>query len=107
MLTKVNEGVIKLTDYVRIASENPARLFHIYPKKGAIRINSDADFTIVDLEKEGEIRSEKLHSKTKGTPFDGWRVKGIPVYTIVRGSVVMDHGQIVGGDREAGAPPEI
>lgn len=48
------------------------------------------------MEKDGVIKSEKLHSKTRVTPFDGFHVKGIPIYTIVRGNVVMDHGQIMG-----------
>jgi len=96
MLTQVNEGKLSLTAYVKAASESPAKLFNIYPKKGAIQVGSDADFTIVDMEKEGIISSEKLHSKTKVTPFDGWKVKGLPVYTIVRGKVVMKNGEIVG-----------
>lgn len=96
MLTQVNEGRLSLMTYVKLASENPARLFNLYPKKGTIQIGTDADFTIVDMAKEGVINSEKLHSKTKITPFDGWRVKGLPVYAIVRGNVVMKDGEIVG-----------
>lgn len=96
MLTQVNEGRLSLMTYVKLASENPARLFNLYPKKGTIQIGTDADFTIVDMAKEGVINSEKLHSKTKITPFDGWGVKGLPVYAIVRGNVVMKDGEIVG-----------
>jgi dihydroorotase len=96
MLTQVNEGRLSLPNYVKLASENPARLFNLYPRKGTIQIGSDADFTIVDMAKEGIIESAKLHSKTKITPFDGWKVKGLPVYTIVRGKVVMKDGEIVG-----------
>jgi len=96
MLTQVNEGRLSINTYVKHASENPARLFNLYPLKGTIQIGSDADFTIVDMGKEGVIQSEKLHSRTKITPFDGWRVKGLPVYTIVRGKVVMKDGEVVG-----------
>ncbi len=85
--------------YVKLASENPARLFNLYPRKGTIQIGTDADFTIVDMGKEGFINSEKLHSKSRVTPFDGWRVKGLPVYAIVRGNVVMKDGEIVGKPR--------
>jgi dihydroorotase len=96
MLTQVNEGRLSINTYVKHASENPARLFNLYPRKGTIQIGSDADFTIVDMAKEGTLQSEKLHSKTKITPFDGWKVKGLPVYTIVRGKSVMKDGEIVG-----------
>ena len=99
MLTQVNEGRLSINTYVKHASENPARLFNLYPLKGTIQIGSDADFTIVDMGKEGVIQSEKLHSRTKITPFDGWRVKGLPVYTIVRGKVVMRDGEVVGKPR--------
>jgi len=96
MLTQVNEGRLSINSYVKLASENPARLFNLYPRKGTIQVGSDADFTIVDMEREGVIQSEKLHSKTKITPFDGWRVKGLPIYTIVRGRIVMKDGEVIG-----------
>jgi dihydroorotase-like cyclic amidohydrolase len=96
MLTQVNEGRLSLSAYVKLASENPAKLFNLYPRKGTIKIGTDADFTIVDMAKEGVLSSEKLHSKTKVTPFDGWKVKGMPIYTIVRGNLVMKDGEIIG-----------
>jgi dihydroorotase len=95
MLTQVNEGRLPITRYVQLSSEAPAKLFGIYPRKGALQVGSDGDLTIVDMKKESQIKSEKLHSKTKMTPFDGMKVKGMPIYTIVRGNVVMDHGQLV------------
>ena len=96
MLTQVNEGRLSLSAYVKLASENPARLFNLYPQKGTIKIGTDADFTIVDMAKESVLSSEKLHSKSKVTPFDGWKVKGVPIYSIVRGNVVMKDGEITG-----------
>ena len=105
MLTQVNEGRLSINTYVKHASENPARLFNLYPRKGVIQIGSDADFTIVDMAKEGIIQSKKLHSKTKITPFDGWKVKGLPVCTIVRGKVVMKDGEIVGKPQGEFIPP--
>jgi len=96
MLTQVNEGKISLNQYVKLASENPARLFNMYPEKGSFKIGTDADFTIVDMQKESVIDKSKLQSKCKLTPFDGYKVKGLPVYTIVRGNMVMKDGQIVG-----------
>ena len=61
-----------------------------------IRIGYDADITIVDMNREGTISRNALHSKSKVTAFDGFPIKGIPVQTIVRGKTVMKDGQIVG-----------
>jgi dihydroorotase len=96
MLTQVSKGRLTLNHYVKVASENPAKVWQMYPKKGAIRLGSDGDVTIVDMDKEMTIDSNKLHSKNKPTPWGGWKVKGVPVYTIVRGHVQMKDGEPVG-----------
>lgn len=96
MLNAASEGKIKLQDITRLLSEGPAKLFNIYPKKGSIRIGADADITIVDMEKESIIKREKLHSKSKVTAYDCFRIKGVPVQTIVRGTTVMKEGKIIG-----------
>lgn len=77
-------------------SENPARLAGIFPRKGAIQIGSDADFTVVDMNAEKTIKEEDVISKEEVTPWEGYTAKGIPVYTVVRGKLVMDNGKIVG-----------
>jgi len=96
MLTEVNKGRMTLNHYIKLASENPAKIWQFYPKKGAIRLGSDGDVTIVDMNKESVIDGNKLHSKNKPTPWHGWRVKGVPVCTIVRGHVQMRDGEPVG-----------
>lgn len=96
MLTQVNQGRLSLNDYVRLAAENPARIFNLYPRKGVVAVGADADFTIVDMERSATISSQRLHSRSSTTPFDGWKVKGVPVITIVRGRVVMKDGEING-----------
>ncbi len=96
VLTEVNRGRLTLSQYVRLAAENPARVWGLYPRKGALMVGSDADVVIVDLQRESVIRAEALRSKCKLTPFDGTKVKGLPVCTIVRGRVVMRDGEIVG-----------
>lgn len=97
MLTRVNEGKILLEDIARTMSESVAKIFGLYPKKGALQVGSDADFTIVDMTKEKIIKAEEM--RTEGREFavyDGWRVKGIPVATIVNGALIMAEGEIVG-----------
>ncbi len=96
MLTEVNKGRLDLEQYVRLASENPARIWGLYPKKGAVQVGSDADFVLVDLKKTGVIESAKLHNKNRLTPFDGWKIQGVPRYTVLRGRVIMADGEIVG-----------
>ena len=107
MLTLVNRGLLSLSRLVKMGSENPAKIFGIYPKKGAILVGSDADFTIVDMKMEKTIKAEELHSKQKITPFDGFRVKGLPVYTIVRGEIVAERGEIISGPRGRFTKPPL
>jgi dihydroorotase len=92
----VNAGRMTLQQFVRATSDGPARTWDMWPQKGAIRIGSDGDLTIVDLKKAGVIRDDELHSKNHVTPFDGDETLGGPVGTIVRGQIVMREGEIVG-----------
>jgi dihydroorotase len=94
MLTCVDKGLLTLSRYVRLASEGPAKAWGLYPKKGSIAVGSDADFTIVDTKKEWKIDPAKFASKAKFSPFEGFKAKGAAVYTIVRGGVVMDRGDV-------------
>jgi len=96
MLTQFNKGRIGLGRLVEATSEMPAKIFNLYPRKGAIQVGSDADLVIVDLNRKGRILGERLHSKIRHTPFEGWEVQGIPVMTMVRGMKVMEEGEILG-----------
>ncbi len=96
MLTQVNAGRLSLNRYVKAQAEGPARAWNLWPRKGNLGRGGDGDLTIVDLQQEGVVDRSRLHSKSKVTPFHGFRVKGMPVYTIVRGHVVMKHGELYG-----------
>jgi dihydroorotase len=102
----VNAGRMSLQQFVRATSEGPARTWDLFPRKGTIRVGSDADLTIVDLAAEGVIRDEELHSKNAVTPFDGTRTKGAPVGTIVRGRIVMRDGALTGAPAGRAVRPE-
>ena len=92
----VNRGKLSLVKLVEICCANPAKFFGIYPQKGTIEIGSDADIVIVDLQKEMEVRADKLHHISDFTPYEGWKIRGWPVLTMVRGKVIAEEGRIVG-----------
>ena len=96
MLNAVNEGRMTLQDIARFCALQPAQRFGLYPRKGALELGADADITIVDLAQEAVFRKADMHSRAGHTSWEGMRVKGMPVQTIVRGQVVMDEGRIVG-----------
>jgi allantoinase len=98
MLTAVNQGRIDLPTLTQLMSENVARLYGLYPRKGVIQVGADADLVIVDMDKEMTIDRRRLYTKQKDVArlFDGWRAVGVPVMTILRGSVVMRDGEITG-----------
>ncbi|VVD87797.1 L-hydantoinase [Pandoraea iniqua] len=96
VLNAVNEGKLTLQDVARLCAEAPAKRFGQYPKKGRIQCGADADFTIVDMAQTQTFTVADMHTKAGYTAWEGIRTTGMPVYTIVRGETVMDHGKIVG-----------
>ena len=103
MLTQVRAGRLSLTDYVRLSSTNPARAFGLYPAKGALLPGSDADIALVDLECADTVAAERFRSRSKITPFEGMKVVGMPVHTLVRGRFVMKDRSVVEDSRGWGA----
>lgn len=88
MLDQVSRGRLTLEHYVRISAENPARAFGLWPAKGRIEAGAQADIAVVDMERSETIAAARLHSRAKITPFEGARVTGVPVHTLVRGRFV-------------------
>lgn len=92
----VNKGRITLEKLVEVLCYNNAKAFGIYPQKGAIRVGSDADLVIVDLEKKVKLRAVNQHYAISDyCLYEGWEVKGWPVLTMLRGTVVVDDGRMV------------
>lgn len=94
VLSLVKEGFISLSKVVEILSEKPAELFNL--DKGKLQENNDADLILVDLKKEWTIKGSELHGKTKFTPFEGRKVVGRVIKTILRGELIYDDGEIIG-----------
>ncbi|MEZ2716310.1 dihydroorotase [Niallia circulans] len=95
LLNAVSEEKISLVDACKLLSENPAKQYGIYPQKGSLQVGTDADITIVDMKKKHTIKREELHSKSKVTAYNQTPITGMPVATIVRGTKVMENGQII------------
>ncbi len=87
---------LALARVAELASANPARAFGLYPRKGGIAVGSDADLTVVDLDREVTVTPEALHSAQDFTPFAGMRVRGWPSVTLLRGQVVYADGSVRG-----------
>lgn len=95
MLDHVANGRLSIERFVDLTSHGPQRLFGIRGK-GRIAVGYDADFTIVDLQRQETITDEQVASRAGWTPYHGKRVTGWPVGTIVRGRRVMWDGEIIG-----------
>lgn len=95
MLDHVKQGRLSLERLVDLTSAGPARIYNI-AGKGRIAMGYDADFTIVDMKAERIITNDWIESRCGWTPFDGQKVTGWPVATIVRGQTVMRDGQLLG-----------
>ncbi len=95
----ITEGFYKrnlpLEKIAELTSYNPAKGHNLYPKKGTIMIGTDADFALVDLQKEQVVTRELLHSAQDFSPFEGVPLKGWPVSTILRGQVIYRDGELM------------
>ena len=79
---------------VRLLCVNPCKIYDVL-NKGKIKIGYDADLTIIDLNKEFIISNNWIASKSKWTPFDNQKIKGMPIFTIVNGKIVMSENEII------------
>lgn len=81
---------VPLSTIIKITSENPAKRFGLYPKKGSLEIGTDADFTVLDIDLPFKVNEQELHSKGKYSPFNGEIFDCSIDKTIVRGEIVFD-----------------
>jgi dihydropyrimidinase len=91
-----HKGRISLARICDCLTAAPARIFQIAERKGHIRVGHDADVTLVDLDLIREVVPAELGSYSDYSLYEGWRLKGWPVSTVVRGEVVMERGKITG-----------
>ncbi|MCL1080063.1 dihydropyrimidinase [Parashewanella spongiae] len=91
----VNKGRITANEFVALTSTNSAKIFNIYPQKGAIQIGSDADFVLWDQNRNKKISLKTQKSKVDFNIFEGMKVTGIPVCTILAGKVAYRDGDVI------------
>src|SRR3990172_8183813 len=89
-LKLVHEGILTISEAVRKLSFNPASI--LKSNKGTLSVGADADITIIDPNVEWTVDSSQFKSKSRNTPFDGWKLKGRAMQTIVGGNYSAECG---------------
>ena len=92
----VGKGRLTMERLVEVVSTGPARLFGLYPRKGAVMAGSDADLVVIDPDKEVALSAETLHMNVDYTLYEGFTLKGYPVVTMSKGKVICSNGQFFG-----------
>ncbi len=92
----VGKGRISLNEFVALTATNHAKTYGLYPKKGTIAVGSDADLAIWDPKREVTISQSLLHGGCDYTPYEGIKVTGWPLSTMVRGTFVVRDGELTG-----------
>ena len=82
-LKLVDEKILSMGDVIKKLTSTPADIFNL--KAGSLSLNNEADILIFNPNLEYSIDISKFHSKSKNSPFDGWKVKGKVIHTLVKG----------------------
>jgi dihydroorotase-like cyclic amidohydrolase len=98
LLAQVRAGKLRIEDIVRTCCEQPARIFDLYPRKGAIALGSDADLVLIDLDHISSVHIDQLKTKAKACArlYESREIGGKILLTMVRGRPVMKNGNILG-----------
>ncbi len=86
----VNSRKLSLQQFVALTSTNAARIFGLYPRKGALLPGSDADIVIWDPDKKVKYGVELSHQRTDYNLYEGWELTGYPVKVFLRGHLIVD-----------------
>ncbi|HEX2056207.1 MAG TPA: dihydroorotase [Nitrospiraceae bacterium] len=90
-LALVDEGVLNLESAVAKFTTEPAKAFGL--AKGSLTVGADADVVVVDPQAQWEVDPTRFRSKSRNTPFTGWKVKGLVTLTVVEGRIVFQAGE--------------
>jgi dihydropyrimidinase len=97
MYDAVRTGKLDIHHFVDLLCTMPAKLFGLFPRKGTIVPGSDADLVIFDPERQMTISAANQHQRVDYTPYEGMPVQGVPDTVLLRGQVIVEGGQYVGG----------
>jgi dihydropyrimidinase len=92
----VKAGRLDLHTFVDVASTQVAKIFDLFPRKGAIQPGSDADLVIFDPDYRGVISAKTQMMNVDYSAFEGWKIEGRPSVVTVRGEVAVKDGKFVG-----------
>ncbi|MCY6369215.1 dihydropyrimidinase [Clostridium ganghwense] len=92
----VMKGRISINRFVDVCCTTPAKIFGVYPKKGAIQVGADADIVLIDPNKEVTLTKDILHANVDYTAYEGIKLKGYPVLTMSRGKVIVKDNVFIG-----------
>jgi dihydropyrimidinase len=92
----VNQGRLSLNRFVELVSTTPAKLFGMYPRKGALAPGSDADIVVWDPEARHTISARTHHMRVDYSLFEGFEVKGNAKLVMSRGEVIIENGNFQG-----------
>lgn len=95
----ITKGRLSKERFAAVMSENPARLYGMYPKKGALREGADADIVLIDPKARGVISAETQHSACDYTPYEGKKVDGAIKAVFLRGEKVVENNIILSENR--------
>lgn len=94
-IESLEEGLLKLA---KMSSTNVANFFG-FPQKSGIKVGNDADFTIIDTENQWEVKKEDLFTKLAWSAYEGYKLIGRPVATILRGELKYENGKIISDEK--------
>ncbi|MGI8598135.1 MAG: dihydropyrimidinase [Chitinophagaceae bacterium] len=91
----VNKGRITLNKYVEVACTNPAKIFGMFPRKGTIGINSDADIVIFDPNQKHTISASSHHMNVDYSAYEGWELTGKIKTVLLRGKLAVKDNKCI------------
>jgi len=92
----VRGGKFNLNQFVHYQSTNPAKIFGMYPEKGSLQVGTDADILMFDPSKNVTVDYQNLETNCDWSPYQGWKLKGYPSLTILRGNIIAKEGRFTG-----------
>jgi dihydropyrimidinase len=91
----VRSGRMSLNRWVEVCCANPARIFGLFPRKGALQPGADADIVLFDPGKKVTITKSILHEQVDYTPYEGFELQGYPVMTLLRGQMIVENSTLL------------